>query len=325
MKIGTHQLTSQVFLAPMAGTSDKPFRRICKEQGAGLTISEMVVIKKHLLKSKKSKYRLDFSGEDGPISLQIAGSQPDELANSAKHALDFGAEIVDINMGCPAKKVCNKASGSALMKDEILVKDILTSVVNAVDVPVTLKMRTGWNTNNKNAPTIAKIAEDAGIEMLTIHGRTRDDKYNGSAEYDTIAEVVDIVDIPVIANGDITSAKKAKDVLDYTGAKGIMVGRATQGNPWVIGEIDHYLKTGMMAPKIPHNLKKLTILSHINQIHKFYGENMGVRLARKHIFWYAIHLYQSSYLTFWNKINKVSEPNLQYSLFKEFLENNESN
>jgi tRNA-dihydrouridine synthase B len=325
MKIGRHELNSQVFLAPMAGTSDKPFRRICKEQGAGLTTSEMVVIKNHLLKSKKSKYRLDFADEDGPISIQIAGSRPDELAESAKHALNFGANIIDINMGCPAKKVCSKASGSALMQDELLVKDILTSVVNSVDIPITLKMRTGWDAANKNAPKIATIAEEAGIKMLTIHGRTREDKYNGNAEYDTIAEVVRNVDIPVIANGDVNSAEKAKEVIKYTGANGVMVGRAAQGNPWIISEINHYLNTGELAPKIPLNLKKLTILSHISQIHKFYGENMGVRLARKHIFWYAMHLEKSSYLTFWKKINKVNESGLQYSLFKQFLNNNESN
>jgi tRNA-dihydrouridine synthase B len=309
----------------MAGTSDKPFRKICKEQGAGLTTSEMVVIQKHLLKSKKSKYRLDFSNEEGPISIQIAGSQPEELANSAKHAIDFGADIIDINMGCPAKKVCNKASGSALMQDEILVNNILTSVVNAVNIPVTLKIRTGWDANNKNATKIAKIAEDAGVQMLSIHGRTREDKYNGNAEYDTIAEVVDNIKIPVIANGDVTSAKKAYEIIKYTGAKGVMVGRATQGNPWIIGEIDHFLKTGNIAPKTPINVKKLTILRHISQIHKFYGENMGVRLARKHIFWYAMHLNQHAGLTFWKKVNKVNEPNLQYNLFKEFLQKNEFN
>ncbi|HAO90387.1 MAG TPA: tRNA dihydrouridine synthase DusB, partial [Gammaproteobacteria bacterium] len=287
MKIGDYQLTSQVLLAPMAGTSDKPFRTICRAQGAALTTSEMVVIQHHLLNTNKSKHRLDFTGEPAPISIQIAGSEADELAYSAQQALTFGADIIDINMGCPAKKVCNKAAGSALMQDEALVKNILTAVVNAVDIPVTLKMRTGWNVTNKNAPTIAKIAQDAGIQMLSVHGRTREDKYNGMAEYDTIKEVKSQVSIPVIANGDITSAEKAQQVLDYTSADGVMVGRATQGNPWTIREIDHYLKTGQKAADIPLNIKKQTILDHISQIHQFYGEKLGTQLSRKHIFWYA--------------------------------------
>jgi len=303
----------------MAGTSDKPFRSLCKKQGAALTTSEMVIIQDHLLKSKKSQHRLDFSGEDGPISIQIAGSSPEELANSARHVQDFGADIVDINMGCPAKKVCNKAAGSALLQDEKLVKNILTSVVNSVQIPVTLKMRTGWNAENKNAPTIAKIAEDSGIKTLFIHGRTREDRYKGNAEYDTISKVVDTVSIPVIANGDVTSAQQASDVIKHTGAKGVMIGRATQGNPWIIGEIDHFLKTGNFLPPIPLKEKKQTILSHIKQIHQFYGEIMGVRLARKHIFWYAIHLGQKTGPTFWKKVNKINDHNVQHTMFKEFL------
>ena len=232
MNIGPYKLNTQVLLAPMAGTSDKPFRLLCRQQGAALTTSEMVVIQKHLLNTNKSKYRLDFTGEQSPISIQIAGSEASQLAESAIQAVDFGADIIDINMGCPAKKVCNKAAGSALMQNEKLVEDILNSVVNSVDIPVTLKMRTGWNEENKNAPTIAKIAEDAGIQMIAIHGRTRAQKYHGHAEYDTIKKVVDQVSIPVVANGDITSGKKAQAVLDYTGAEAVMLGRATQGNPW---------------------------------------------------------------------------------------------
>jgi tRNA-dihydrouridine synthase B len=317
--IGGYKLNSKVLLAPMAGTSDKPFRELCKSQGAALTTSEMVVIKEHLLKSNKSKYRLDFTGEEGPISVQIAGSQPDELAASAKQAVQFGADIIDINMGCPAKKVCNKAAGSALMQDEELIKNILNSVVNAVDIPVTLKMRTGWNAENKNAPVVAKIAEDSGIQMISIHGRTREDKYKGNAEYDTIADTVEKVKIPIIANGDINSAQKAAYVMDYTGAKGVMVGRAAQGNPWIINEINHFLRTGEEAPRTTLNDKKQMILSHIKKIHKFYGDIMGVRLARKHIFWYAMHLDSMKALTFWKKVNKVNESDIQYSLFKEFL------
>lgn len=319
IQIGAYQLKSQVFLAPMAGTSDKPFRAICRAQGAALTTSEMVVIQKHLLGTNKSKHRLDFSGEPAPISIQIAGSQADELAYSAQQALKFGADIIDINMGCPAKKVCNKAAGSALMQDEALVKSILNAVVSAVDIPVTLKMRTGWNVSNKNAPTIAKIAEEAGIQMLSVHGRTREDKYTGMAEYDTIKAVKSQVGTPVIANGDITSAKKAQSVLQYTGADGVMVGRATQGNPWIIHEIDHYLKTGQKATDIPLNVKKQTILDHIKQIHAFYGEKLGTQLSRKHIFWYATHLDEKNAQTFWEKVNKITDHKLQYQLLENYL------
>ena len=319
IQIGDYALKSQVLLAPMAGTSDKPFRTICRAQGAALTTSEMVVIQHHLLNTNKSKHRLDFTGEPAPISIQIAGSEADELAYSAQQALTFGAGIIDINMGCPAKKVCSKAAGSALMQDEALVKDILTAVVNAVDIPVTLKMRTGWNVTNKNSPTIACIAEEAGIQMLSVHGRTREDKYNGMAEYDTIKEVKSQVSIPVIANGDITSAKKAQQVLDYTLADGVMVGRATQGNPWIIHEIDHYLKTGQKAAGIPFNIKKQTILDHISQIHQFYGEKLGTQLSRKHIFWYATHLGKESGQSFWKKVNKITDHKLQYQLLEEFL------
>ncbi|WXU00414.1 MAG: tRNA-dihydrouridine synthase B [Catillopecten margaritatus gill symbiont] len=318
IQIGPYQLNAQVLLAPMAGTSDKPFRMLCRAQGAALTTSEMVVIQQHLLNTNKSKHRLDFKGESAPISIQIAGSEAEELALSAQKAVEFGADIIDINMGCPAKKVCNKAAGSALMQDENLVKNILNSVVKSVDVPVTLKMRTGWNRANKNAPTIAQIAEQAGIQMLSIHGRTREDKYNGDAEYDTVAEVVSQVDIPVIANGDITSAEKAKRVLDATGASGVMVGRATQGNPWVIGEIDHYLKTGKLIKPTPLSLKKQTAVEHIQQIHAFYGEGLGVRIARKHILWY-LQYFADNTQTCWAKISKIDTSEKQYQHFKKCI------
>jgi tRNA-dihydrouridine synthase B len=319
MNIGSYTLPSKVLLAPMAGTSDKPFRIICKEQGAALTTSEMVVMKKHLLNTNKSKHRLDFSSEQSPISIQIAGSEADELAESAKQALDFGADIIDINMGCPAKKVCNKAAGSALMQNEKLVEDIIKAVVNAVDIPVTLKMRTGWNEENKNAPTIAKIAEDHGIKMLAIHGRTRSQKYNGVAEYDTVKKIVGLVSIPVVANGDITSAEKAKEVLDFTGADAVMLGRATQGNPWLVGQVNDYLKTGQIS-KTPSLDKKIPlILKHILQIHDFYGHKMGTQLSRKHIFWYSMHLDQEKGSAFWPNINRVSDHSEQYLKFHDFL------
>ena len=319
MNIGRYLLPSKVLLAPMAGTSDKPFRMICREQGAALTTSEMVVMQKHLLNTNKSKHRLDFKSEQSPISIQIAGSESQELAESAKQALEFGAHIIDINMGCPAKKVCNKAAGSALMKNEKLVEDIIKSVVNAVNIPVTLKMRTGWNEENKNAPTIAKIAEDNGIKMLAIHGRTRAQKYNGDAEYDTVKKIKGIVSIPVVANGDITSAEKAKKVLDYTGADAVMLGRATQGNPWLVGQINNYLTTGK-SPKAPLLDKKISlILKHILQIHDFYGHKMGTQLSRKHIFWYSMHLDQEKGSAFWPNINRVTDHSEQYLKFHDFL------
>ena len=319
MKIGPHHLNSKVLLAPMAGTSDKPFRIMCREQGASLTTSEMVVLQKHLLNTNKSKHRLDFSSEKSPISIQIAGSEAEELAESARQAVEFGADIIDINMGCPAKKVCNKAAGSALMQNEKLVENIIKLVVNSVDIPVTLKMRTGWNEENKNAPTIAKIAEDFGIQMLAIHGRTRAQKYNGNAEYDTIKEIVEIVSVPVIANGDITTIEKAKKVLDFTGADGVMLGRATQGNPWLVGQVNQYLSTGV-KPQSPKLDKKIPlILKHIRQIHEFYGNKMGTQLSRKHIFWYSIHLDQKKGSAFWPSINRVSDHSEQYFKFQDFL------
>ena len=319
MNIGPYSLPSQVLLAPMAGTSDKPFRMICRAQGAGLTTSEMVVMQNHLLNSNKSKHRLDFTSEQSPISIQIAGSEAEELAESAKKALDFGADIIDINMGCPAKKVCNKAAGSALMQNEKLVEDIIKSVVNAVDIPVTLKMRTGWNEENKNAPTIAKIAEDFGIKMIAIHGRTRSQKYNGEAEFDTVKKISKLVSIPVVANGDINSPEKAKEVLDYTGADAVMLGRATQGNPWLVGQVNDFLTTGKKAKEPSLDKKIPLILSHILQIHDFYGHKMGTQLSRKHIFWYSMHLDQEKGRVFWPNINRVSDHSEQYSIFHDFL------
>ena len=303
----------------MAGTSDKPFRMICREQGAGLTTSEMVVIQSHLMNSNKSKYRLDFTSEKSPISIQIAGSEADELANSAKKALELGADIVDINMGCPAKKVCNKAAGSALMQNEKLVEDILNAVVRAVEVPVTLKMRTGWDDDNKNAPTIAKIAEDNGIKMITVHGRTRIQKFKGDAEFDTIKKIVNQVSIPVVANGDIDSPKKARDILSFTGANAVMLGRATQGNPWLISQVNEFLTKGERT-KEPSIARKIPqILGHIKQIHDFYGHKMGTQLSRKHIFWYSMHLDREKGSAFWPSINRVIDHSEQYSKFHDFL------
>jgi tRNA-dihydrouridine synthase B len=319
MNIGPFQLNSQVLLAPMAGTSDKPFRILCRAQGAALTTSEMVVIQKHLLNTNKSKYRLDFSGEQSPVSIQIAGSEAKQLAESAIQAVGFGADIIDINMGCPAKKVCNKAAGSALMQNEKLVADILNAVVASVDIPVTLKMRTGWSNENKNAPTIAKIAEESGIQMIAIHGRTREQKYLGEAEYETVAKVVSDTNIPVVVNGDITSAEKAKKVLDYTSADAVMLGRATQGNPWLIGEVHHHLSTGEIKPPISQKDKIPVILDHISSIYDFYGNKLGTQLSRKHIFWYSMRLDQKKARDFWPNINRVSDHSEQYFIFRDYL------
>jgi tRNA-dihydrouridine synthase B len=270
----------------MAGVTDQPFRKLCRRLGAGLVVSEMVTSDTRLWKTNKSKWRLNHEGEAEPISIQIAGGDADMLSHAAVSNVEIGAQIIDINMGCPAKKVCNRAAGSALMKDEALVADILKAVTSAVDVPVTLKIRTGWDRSTKNAVNIARMAEDFGIALLSVHGRTRADKYLGDAEYETIASVKQAVNIPVLANGDIDSPLKAKQVLDFTGADGVMVGRAAQGNPWIFSQINHYLKTGHEL-EIPSNAVVLNeLLSHVTELHKFYGDYMGVRIARKHLGWY---------------------------------------
>jgi tRNA-dihydrouridine synthase B len=276
----------------MAGVTDRPFRNLCRDFGAGLAVSEMVTSDQRLWNSRKSRQRLDHSGETAPRSVQIAGADPEMMASAAQANVENGAQIIDINMGCPAKKVCNKAAGSALLRDEKLVGNILEAVVNAVDVPVTLKIRTGWCPETRNALTVARIAEQCGIQALTIHGRTRACRYNGDAEYDTIAEVVQQSHIPVIANGDITSAEKASFVLKRTGAAAIMVGRAAHGAPWIFSEINHYLETGLALPKPTIGEVSQTVHLHIRTLHDFYGPFLGVRIARKHIGWYLDKLPQ---------------------------------
>ncbi|MGO3296428.1 MAG: tRNA dihydrouridine synthase DusB [Marinobacter sp.] len=285
-KIGPYTLPNPLIVAPMAGVTDRPFRLLCRKLGAGLAVSEMVIADSKLWHTRKSRTRMDHAGEPEPRSVQIAGGDPDMLANAARLNAESGAQIVDINMGCPAKKVCNKAAGSALMKDESLVRDILEAVVSAVDIPVTLKMRTGWDQDNRNALAIARMAEGIGIQALAIHGRTRADKYNGDAEYDTIAEVKASVGIPVFANGDITSPEKARMVLEHTGADGLLIGRAAQGSPWIFREILHFLETGQHLPAPPLNEVEQILSEHLNALHSFYGELMGVRIARKHVGWY---------------------------------------
>ncbi len=286
MRIGPYQLANPLILAPMAGVTDRPFRQLCKELGAGLTVSEMVAANPELRNTRKSIQRSNHQGEPGIRSVQIAGAEPAMLAQAAQYNVQNGAEIIDINMGCPAKKVCKKAAGSALLQDPQLVEDILNAVVAAVEVPVTLKIRTGWNHDNRNGVQIAQIAEQAGIQALAVHGRTRADKYLGNAEYDTIAAIKQSVSIPVVANGDITSPEKAKFVLDYTGVDGLMIGRGAQGNPWIFREVWHYLQTGEKLAAPSWQEVRQVLLGHIAALHEFYGTVMGPRIARKHVSWY---------------------------------------
>lgn len=287
MNIGPHRLPNKLVVAPMAGVTDRPFRMLCRRFGAGLAVSEMIAANTALATTRKTLKRADHSGEPAPISVQIAGADPAQMAEAARRNVDYGAAIIDINMGCPAKKVCNVAAGSALLRDEALVGRILEAVVGAVDVPVTLKTRTGWSRDHRNALTVARIAEAAGIQALALHGRTREDLYRGDAEYDTIAAVKAAVSIPVIANGDIDSPEKARAVLAHTGADAIMIGRAAQGRPWIFREIQHYLDTGTRLPPPEISEVRGVLLEHLDDLYGFYGEYQGCRVARKHIAWYT--------------------------------------
>ncbi|GGO82320.1 tRNA-dihydrouridine synthase B [Marinobacterium nitratireducens] len=285
-QIGPYTIDSQVVLAPMAGVTDRPFRQLCRRLGAGMVVSEMVTSDTRLWNSRKSALRLDHEGEPEPRSVQIAGGDPEMMAEAARMNAARGAQIIDINMGCPAKKVCNKAAGSALLQDEPLVRDILQAVVEAVEVPVTLKIRTGWNPDNRNGLRVAGIAQDAGIRALAVHGRTRACGYKGAVEYDTIREIKRAVEIPVFANGDIDSPQKAREVLDFTGADAVMIGRAAQGHPWLLREIDHYLRHGHLLVAPSRQEIREILVEHVQALHQFYGEYMGVRIARKHVGWY---------------------------------------
>ncbi len=287
MHIGPHSIDPPLILAPMAGVTDKPFRLLCKRLGAGYAVSEMTSADPRLWGTRKSRQRMDHSGEPAPVGVQIAGADPAALAAAARHAVEHGAQIVDINMGCPAKKVCSAWAGSALLQDERLVARILEHVVASVSVPVTLKIRTGWHREHKNGVLVARIAEQAGVAALAVHGRTRDMHYQGEAEYATIAAIKQAVSIPVVANGDIDSPQKARAVLEATGADALMIGRAAQGRPWIFREIAHYLATGEhMAPPSSADVREI-LLRHIRALHEFYGETAGVRIARKHLGWYA--------------------------------------
>ena len=287
MLIGSHRIDPKVILAPMAGVTDKPFRLLCKRLGAGLAVSEMTSSDPRFWTTAKSLHRMDHVGEPDPVSVQIAGTVPEIMADAARYNVDHGAQLIDINMGCPAKKVCNTWAGSALMRDQALVARILEAVVHAVDVPVTLKIRTGWDAQHRNALEIARIAEDAGIKALAVHGRTRDQQYTGVAEYETIAAIKARARIPVIANGDIDSPEKAAFVLQVTGADAVMIGRAAQGRPWLLGAIAHFLATGERLPEPSLIDIRNILLGHLEHLHAFYGEPAGVRIARKHLGWYA--------------------------------------
>lgn len=290
VRIGPYTLSNGLILAPMAGVTDQPFRQLCRRLGAGLVVSEMVTADMSLWNSRKSRLRMVHAGDPEPRSVQIAGGDAQMLAAAARANVEAGAQIIDINMGCPAKKVCNKAAGSALLRDEALVADILEAVVAAVNVPVTLKIRTGWDRDNRNGLTVAKVAEQSGITALAVHGRTRADLYTGEAEYDTIAAIKQAVSIPVFANGDITSPAKAAEVLRHTGADGLLIGRAAQGRPWIFREVEHYLRTGEYLPAPELEEVERILLDHLAALHAFYGDVMGVRIARKHVGWYLATL-----------------------------------
>ncbi|MBS1186955.1 MAG: dusB [Burkholderiaceae bacterium] len=318
MQIGSYTLRNNVFVAPMAGVTDRPFRQLCKELGAGYAVSEMAAANPRVWHTDKSTRRTDLDGEMEPKAVQIAGADPAEMAACARVNVERGAQIIDINMGCPAKKVCSNWCGSALLQDEQQVGAILDAVIAAVDVPVTLKFRTGWDRANKNALTIAKMAEAAGIAMLTLHGRTRADGYSGEAEYDTIAAVKAAVSIPVVANGDIDSPQKARAVLAHTGADAVMIGRAAQGRPWIFREIDHFLRTGehLPAPEVEEVRRLMT--QHLQTHYAFYGEYTGLRTARKHIGWYVRDLADGE--AFRQQMNRIETCEAQLKAVDAFFE-----
>ena len=323
MRIGPHAIEPKLVLAPMAGVTDKPFRQLCKRLGAGLAVSEMTTSDPRFWHTRKSRTRMDHDGEPDPVSVQIAGTVPGVMAEAARYNAVHGAQIIDINMGCPAKKVCNAWAGSALMQDEALVARILEAVVNAVEVPVTLKIRTGWDACHRNAPAIARIAQDCGIAALAVHGRTRDQQYAGQAEYETIAAIKAELSIPVIANGDIDSPRKALAVLRHTGADAVMVGRAAQGRPWIFREIAHFLATGESLPEPSLAEIRDILLGHLQALHDFYGEQAGVRIARKHLGWYAKDRPEQSgeqRAAFRGVVNRAETAQMQLRLTRDYFD-----
>ncbi|WP_028357763.1 tRNA dihydrouridine synthase DusB [Brackiella oedipodis] len=320
MQIGSWTLSDPVFVAPMAGVTDRPFRRLCKELGAAYAVSEMAASNPQLWQSVKTARRLNHDGESEPVAVQITGADPYMLAEAAVFNIGKGAQIIDINMGCPAKKVCKTASGSALLRDEKLVAQILHTVVTACEpygIPVTLKTRTGWDRHSKNALTIAQMAYDLGIAALTLHGRTRCDFYTGQAEYETIAEVKSRVKIPLIANGDIDSPQKARFVLDYTKADAVMIGRAAQGNPWIFQQINHYLRTHEELPRPNLAQMQAVLLKHLDEHYEFYGDYTGVRTARKHLAWYLQDLPNTADLR--HRLNQATCPQQQKQLLQDWF------
>jgi tRNA-dihydrouridine synthase B len=317
IRIGKHQLPNRLILAPMAGITDHAFRDICIEQGAGLAVAEMLTCNTALWESEKNRARLVRKKSAGPESVQIAGSDPKMMAEAAKMQHDLGADIIDINMGCPAKKVLKKAAGSALLKDIPLVRVIIESVVNAVEIPITLKIRTGWCPESRNGIEIARIAEDCGIQMLAVHGRTRECRFVGDVEYDTIAEIKQSISIPVIANGDIQDAAKAKWVMDYTGADGVMIGRAAQGNPWIFQQINYFLDKGVPMPEKRLQEIRDVLVCHMTELYGLYGDFKGSLFARKHVGWYTGHLPEAQ--EFKRSFNKLDTPEAQVQRVHEYF------
>lgn len=318
MQIGCYQLTAPVALAPMAGITDKPFRQLCREFGAGWAVSEMITSDPSLQFTRKTLQRADYKGESGIKVVQIAGSEPQQLAEAARYNVARGADVIDINMGCPAKKVCNVLSGSALLQNESLVEAILQAVVNAVDVPVTLKTRLGWDDEHRNILTIAHLAQEAGIAALAVHGRTRTQMYRGEASYDLIAQVRQQINLPLWVNGDITSPQKALKVWQQTEADGVMVGRAAQGQPWLFRDLVHYHQYGCLPPSLTVAEHAQVIIGHIVAMHQFYGDITGVRIARKHIGWYVAALPQGEH--FRKQVNSVNDAKIQLQLINDFLD-----
>lgn len=322
MRIGPYQLDVPLILAPMAGVTDRPFRQLCRRFGAGLAVSEMTTSDASLWHTEKSRLRMDHDGEVAPIAVQIAGYDPQQLAEAARHNVALGAQIIDINMGCPAKKVCRVDAGSALLRDEALVARICAAVVDAVsrqgNVPVTLKIRTGYARTQRNGVAIARIAEDVGIQALAVHGRTREDQYAGAAEYETIAAIKRAVSIPVIANGDVDTPHKAREVLRLTGADALMIGRAAQGRPWIFREIAHFLAHGDLLPPPSAFEIRRWLLEHLDALYVFYGEGRGVRVARKHIQWYCQA--QPDAAAFWRSVNAVTDVALQRAAVAQFFD-----
>jgi len=320
LSIGPYQLPNRVFVAPMAGVTDRPYRQLCKRLGAGYAVSEMAASNALLWATDKTTRRTNHDGEIEPKAIQIAGADPAMMAQAARFNVDRGAQIIDLNMGCPAKKVCNVAAGSALMQTPTVIRQIIEAVINAVGrdgVPVTLKMRTGWDAEHRNAPEIARMAEAAGIAMITIHGRTRADRYQGNAEYDTIAAIKQQSSIPIVANGDIDSPQKAAEVIRYTGADAVMIGRAAQGRPWIFRQIDHYLQTGELLPDPADAEIAGWLKDHLQDHYAFYGEFTGVRTARKHIGWYLKGL--PGVKIFRETLNRLESPDEQLSAIEQFF------